>query len=300
MELRQLEYFCMISKLENFTRAAELLHVSQPSVTKAIKNLEMELKVTLVDRSQKHVTLTPEGQAFLVHAEKILHAVDGALDEMSKFKASEQGVLRLGIPPMIEAYLFPDIFTKFRKQYPNIELNVEEYGSSVKVQTKLDEGVIDLGILLSGNADLKNTRLIMEDKLSLCVHNKHPLKDETSVNFGQLKQETFVLQHPNTHQYKMIYARCMDYDFTPNILLATSQLKTIKQLVANKSAVAVLMNLVTRGETSFTTVPIVPALTVHVLLAWSPNKCLSQAGKSFVNFLEEYVHSASFAKFNGK
>ena len=71
VEFRQLEYFCTISRLENFTRTAEVLHVSQPSVTKAIKALEAELQLTLIDRSQKHVTLTPEGKAFLLHAGKI-------------------------------------------------------------------------------------------------------------------------------------------------------------------------------------------------------------------------------------
>ena len=68
MDFRQLEYFCTISKLENFTRTAEYLHVSQPSVTKAIKALESELQLTLIDRRQKHVTLTPVGKVVLVHA----------------------------------------------------------------------------------------------------------------------------------------------------------------------------------------------------------------------------------------
>ena len=64
MEFRQLEYFCTISELENFTRTAEVLHVSQPSVTKAIKSLEAELGLTLIDRSQKHVSLTEDERHF--------------------------------------------------------------------------------------------------------------------------------------------------------------------------------------------------------------------------------------------
>ena len=294
MEFRQLEYFCMISKLENFTRTAELLHVSQPSVTKAIKTLEAELKVTLIDRSQKHITLTPEGQAFLIHAEKITHDVDEALKNMSRFQKSELGELKLGIPPMIEAYLFPDIFTKFKKVYPNVKISILEYESSMKIQTKLEEGEIDLGIILGDDKEMKNSQLIMQEHLQLCVNNEHPLKYKKSVAFNQLKHEKFVLQHPHTHQYKMIYARCIENNFTPDVLLCTAQLKTIKQLVANKTGIAVLPNLVTNGESSFSVVPIVPAMAVNILLVWSANKCLSQAGQHFVNFMKEYTKSPAF------
>ena len=85
MEFRQLEYFVTISELENFTRTAEVLHVSQPSVTKAIKSLEGELKLTLIDRSQKHVQLTEEGRTFLIHAQRIMRS-SGRLFKMSSMR----------------------------------------------------------------------------------------------------------------------------------------------------------------------------------------------------------------------
>ncbi|WP_110955577.1 LysR family transcriptional regulator [Anaerosinus massiliensis] len=297
MEFRQLEYFCMIAKLENFTRAAEFLHVSQPSVTKAIKSLEVELKVTLIDRSQKHIMLTPEGKAFLIHAEKIVQAMEAAVQDMNRFQKNEQGELKLGIPPMIEGYLFPDIFTKFKMLYPKIELNILEYGASIEVQTKLEEGEIDLGIILGENAKHKNSQLIMQDQMSVCVHNAHGLKKESAVSFQQLKNETFILQQPSTHQYKEIYARCQEYGFEPNVLLSTAQLKTIKQLVANQAGISVLPNLVTHTETDFSTVQLKPAMIVNVLLIWSGNKYLSQASQSFVDFIKNYIKSADFQDF---
>lgn len=294
MEFRQLEYFCMISKFENFTRAAELLHVSQPSVTKSIKTLEAELKVTLIDRSQKHVTLTPEGKAFLVHAEKILRAMEDALRDMSKFQANKKGLLKLGIPPIIEAYLFPDIFKSFKNLYPNIELSIEEYVSSVEIKRKLEEGEINLGIILTSEGNTQNNIVIMEDSLSLCVDHTHPLKDEKSVNFSQLRNEKFVLQHPHTYQHKAIYARCVENGFTPDILLCTTQLKTIKQLVANKSGISLLLDLVMRNETGFSIVPIEPPIPVNISLVWSANKCLSQASRNFVEFIKSYIEFPEF------
>lgn len=295
MEFRQLEYFCMISKLENFTRAAEMLHVSQPSVTKAIKALEAELKIVLIDRSQKRVALTPEGKAFLVHAEKILRAVNDALHDMSKYQTHEQGSLKLGISPLIEGYIFPDIFTSFKTKYPNVELNILEYPSSSNVQMKIEEGEIDLGIVLCDAKETKfNQFVIMQDELSLCVHRGHPLEEEKSVHFSQLKKEKFILQPPNTYHYKEVFARCAQNDFTPDVLFCTAQLKTIKQLVANKSGISILLNLVTRNEPGFTAISIDPPMPVAVSLVWSANKCLSQASQSFVEFIREYVESPSF------
>ena len=147
MDLRQLEYFCAISKFGNFTKTAEYLHVSQPSVTKAIKSLENEFDLILVDRRQKHVSLTPEGRVFLLHAEKILAAVEETQRDMKRFQLERQGTIHFGIPPMVEAYLFPDLFTKFKSVYPNMNLDVKEYSDSMEVREKAESGVLDFGIV---------------------------------------------------------------------------------------------------------------------------------------------------------
>ena len=289
-----MEYFHTISKLENFTRTAEVLHVSQPSVTKAIKALESELKLTLIDRSQKHVTLTPEGRAFLLHAEKILWDIDEAKRDMMRFQTNEQGTVHFGVPPMVEAYLFPDLFTKFKKAYPNINLDVREYTESVEVGNKIESGELNLGIILGDKETTDHSILIMKDQMSLCVNPDHLLLQKESVNFSELKNEKFIVQQPNTYQYKGLYARCVENGFTPDILLCTSQLKTIKQLVANKVGISLLPDFVTRTETIFRRIPITPPFSVYIYLIWSPNKCLSQAGTNFVEFMRKYIKNGGF------
>ena len=297
VEFRQLEYFHTLSKLENFTRTAEVLHVSQPSVTKAIKALEAELKVLLIDRSQKHVMLTPEGRAFLLHVDKILWAIDETKQDMMRFQKNKYGTVHLGVPPMIEAYVFPNLFTSFKQDYPNIQLDVIEYGDSTEIQTKIDDGELDLGIILGEESAGQHKLTIMQDQMSLCVDHDHRLKDEKTVSFDQLKKEKFILQQPNTYQYKEIYARCIENDFTPDILLCTSQLKTIKQLIANKVGISLLLDLVTRNETIFSRVAIMPPMLVDISLIWSQDKCLSQAGQSFVEFIQEHTKSKKFNNF---
>ncbi len=297
VEFRQLEYFYTISKLENFTRTAEVLHVSQPSVTKAIKALEAELQLTLIDRSQKHVTLTTEGRAFLLHAEKILHDIEETQQDMERFKTDTQGTIHFGIPPMVEAYLFPDFFTKFKAAYPRVNLDVKEYGDSVEVRSRADGGELDFGIILDQpNEENDNEILIMEDFLSLCVHPKHPLAKFSRVEFGQLRDEKFIMQQPSTYQYNTVYEHCVASGFTPDILLCTTQLKTIKQLVANQLGISILPDFVTRMETIFLRRPLQPALRFHVKLFWGEHKCLSETDKNFIRFMKNYTQTSEFKK----
>ena len=129
MELRQLEYFQMVSQLNNITRAAERLHVSQPSITKSIKKLESELGVQLFDRNQKKLVLTAEVSVFLSRIDRALSTIDDAILEINDYKQLQKGAIKIGIPPMIGSYLFPKIFSQFQQLYPNLEISILEEGS---------------------------------------------------------------------------------------------------------------------------------------------------------------------------
>ena len=117
MELRQLEYFQMASRLRNITRAAERLRVSQPNITVAIKKLEAELGIQLFDRSQKQLALTPEGAVFLNRVELALRNIQDAVLEVNDYKQLQKGTIKIGVPPMMGAYLFPRIFSSFQRRY---------------------------------------------------------------------------------------------------------------------------------------------------------------------------------------
>ena len=248
MEFRQLEYFCTISELENFTRTAKVLHVSQPSVTKAIKALEAELGLTLIDRSQKHVTLTDAGRAFLIHARRIMQDAEIAKQDMMRFCVGSAGTVHFGVPPMFEAYLFPEFFKEFREAFPNTLLDVQEFGDSDEVREHVEIGDLDFGVIFGKpEASFTNELLIMHDAMSLCLPQGHPLEAKEEVAFESLRRERFILQQPRTYQYRAIFARCIEAGFTPDVMLTTTQLKTIKQLVANGTGISILPDFVLKG-----------------------------------------------------
>lgn len=271
-----------------------MLHVSQPSVTKAIKALESELQIVLIDRSQKQIALTPEGQAFLVHAQRILQDIEIAAENMKRFRV-EAETIQFGIPPMIEAYLFSDLVTKFKARYPKVSLEVKEYGDSTQVRNRIEDGEFDFGIVMGAKeANGINEMLLLPDQMSLCVDAGHRLAHEPCVRFEQLKNEKFIMQQSHAYQYRGVYRRCIESGFTPDIVLCTTQMKTIKQLVANKLGISILPNFATRMDKKLIKVPLQPVFPVLVCLIWGTNKCLSATERKFIEFMQQYIAADDF------
>lgn len=292
MELRQLEYFCAVSTLENFTKAAHFLHVSQPSVTKAIQSLEAELNLLLFDRTQKHILLTEAGQIFLLHAKKILQDVQTAQKSIERFQTQNSGVIRLGVPPMLESYFFPNFFMKFQASNPNILLDVQECNTSQAINEKLDEDFLDFGIIfLKADNLIKHSLKLLDSEFYICLPPSRKFAQVEKISFAELRGEKFILQQAGTIQNLLTMELAAAAGFAPNILLSTSQLKTIKELVSGGVAVALLPKFVTADAPNFKAVPLEPPIKFKVVLAWSRFKELSPLGTRFLNFFNELLQS---------
>lgn len=288
MELRQIEYFCMVGKLHSFTRAAEQLHVAQPSITQAVRKMEQELDVQLFDRSKKRTALTHEGEAFLSRMEKMLSDFQQAVREVKDFKNLRKGTVRLGVPPMIEAYLFPDIFSCFKNTYPGLQLIASEETSSLETASKLERGELDLAIIiLPEHSETLHTLPIIQEQLVLCMPPNHPLRRQKSVHFDQLKNEQFIMLKEGSFQNQAVISRCLHHHFTPNTIFSSNQIKTIKGLIANGSGISLLMDMVVRGDPRIAVVPLAEPIKFAIGLAWKKDKCLSNASTAFVRFVEQ-------------
>lgn len=293
MELRQIEYFCMVGKLHSFTRAAEQLHISQPSITQAIRKLEEEIDVQLFDRSKKKAVLTAEGQAFLLRMEKILDDCQQAVQEAKDFKTWRKGTVKLGVPPMIASYLFPDIFSCFKQAYPGLKLIAFEETSSLDAAAKLEKDELDLAIIiLPENSETLNTLVITQEQLVLCTHPNHPLRQQKSVRFDQLKNEQFILLKEKSYQHQIVISRCLRQHFVPNTILSSNQIKTIKNLIANGSGISLLMTMVVRNDPQIAVVPLQEPIAFDIGLAWKKDKCLSNASIAFIKFIKEQYELA--------
>ena len=129
MELLQLQYFLLLANQQHVTRTAELLHISQPALSKQILALENELGLKLFDRSCTPLTVTPAGQHFLREAKELLYKEDQLLRSMEQFRSGEAGQLTIGVTPFRSSYMMPQIVKAFRDVYPNIQVTLQEYGT---------------------------------------------------------------------------------------------------------------------------------------------------------------------------
>lgn len=288
MDLRHLEYFQMVAKLNNVTRAAEQLYVSQSTVTLAIQKLEEELGLQLFDRSQKQFLLTTEGHVFLLSISDILNKLQDTISDMHKYRELQKGTLKVGIPPMIGSFLFPEILASFKIRYPNLQLSILEEGS-VNIRQLLEKGELDLGIVnLYEPSPMLDTLKMAREQFVVCLPSNHPLAKNTVISLDQLRDEPFILFKEGAYNRDLILNKCKEeYGFTPNIILSSDQIETIRSLVIKGIGISFLIEKITRKNKECVAIPLSSPLYIDFGLAWKKDKYLSKASQAFMSFITE-------------
>lgn len=195
MNLRDLHYIVAVADLKHFSKAAEACHISQPSLSMQIRKVEEELSVTLFERTNKQVLVTPEGHAIIARARQIL-----ALETDIRTLARQQqnplaGTLRLGIIPTIAPYIVPRLLPALRKAMPALTLELREAQTHVLVR-EVQEGAVEIALLaLPLHQDgLTELPLYNEPFLVMVPHN-HALASKKSIRSDDLhKQELLLLE----------------------------------------------------------------------------------------------------------
>ncbi|MGV2720082.1 UNVERIFIED_CONTAM: LysR family transcriptional regulator, partial [Klebsiella pneumoniae] len=144
MDIRQLQYFVEVAKQKNFTKAANTLHVSQPSISKMMKALEEELGVVLLDRSERKMELTEAGELVYGYATKVLQLMEGMTSSIAQIRNIERGRVKMGMMPTVGSFLLPNVIAMFKKQYPGIEIEMKEYSAKL-LEIQVEQGSVDLG-----------------------------------------------------------------------------------------------------------------------------------------------------------
>ncbi len=284
MELRQLEYFQMASRLKNITRAAERLRVSQPNITVAIKKLEAELGIQLFDRSQKQLSLTPEGAVFLNRIELALRNIQDAVLEVNDYKQLQKGTIKIGIPSMIGAYLFPKIFSSFQRKYSHLDVYLYEEGS-MKIREQLERDELDFGIVIISDASPSLQLLPMStNQIVACVPENHPLAQKDSISIQDMLDTDLIMLKEGSFLRHLVLQKLKAASITPNIVLESNQIETIKGLVSSGVGIAYLLDFIVEGTPGIKAIPISEPIFVDVGLAWKKDRYISKAAQSFIDF----------------
>ncbi|MGI6575894.1 MAG: selenium metabolism-associated LysR family transcriptional regulator [bacterium] len=196
MDFRQLESFVTIVKYNSFTRAAEELFLTQPTLTAHIQSLEKELGTILFDRCGKMITLTEAGQIMYNHAVNILNMKEQAFYSLARYEGHLEGVLSIASSTVPQKYLLPGLLTDFSCQYPYITYNLRQFDSS-GVLDAIISGSMDFGFVGSSTAypELEMLKLC-DDQLLLIAANKGKFASyrQHTVLWEQVKDEKFILR----------------------------------------------------------------------------------------------------------
>ena len=289
MELRQLEYFQMASRLKNITRAAERLRVSQPNITVAIKKLEGELGIQLFDRSQKQLSLTPEGAVFLGRVEVALRNIQDAVLEVNDYKQLQKGTIKIGIPPMMGAYLFPKIFSSFQRRYSHLDVYLHEEGS-VAIREQLERDELDFGIIIIPDSSPNLQLLPMSrSQVVCCVPAGSSLAARKAITLQDIEDHNLIMLKEGSFLRQTMLQNMKMAGFTPNIVLESNQVVTIMGLVASGVGNAFLLDMIVRDTPGIKAIPLATPVFVDVGLAWKRDRYISRAAQSFIEFSKDIL-----------
>lgn len=298
MNIYHLEYFLEVARQGSFSKAAATLHLTQPSISKMIKDLEAELGVTLIQRKAKQIELTDAGQAVFERAQQVVARFQNLTVELDDIIRLKKGKVRIGIPPITCAAILPPVLGQFNQEYPHIQLELYEFGSK-KIQQGVQDGSLDAGIVctLPAAGEIFETVPLIEDPLKVIVHRDHPLTRMAAADFAALADEPFVLYGRDFSLYDHITNRCKLAGFQPRIICETSQREFMTQMVATKLGIAFLPGKIcdSLDPRSIAAIPLAdPQIYLRLAIIWRKDRYLSFAARSWLNFTIARLDAPAF------
>lgn len=287
MNLNQLRYFNAICIYKTVSEASEYLHISQPSLSNAIKELENEFGVKLFLRQHRGMVPTSEGEILFKMSKELLSRADEIENIMSDL-GKERKVLRLGVPPMIGSIILPHIYSEFQPMYPDIHIEITE-GGKRELVTKLSEDTLDMVFLPHDEFIGKNfsTVSVMEPKIVCCVSNKNPLSEKKSITASDLEGVPLVLFKDSFYHTEEVKKWFSLSNIKPQILLQTQQLSTLKSVISNNVAAGFVFRKLASEKEGFSSLETNPPMHVKVSLVWKKDAYFFSAMKKFGEYISQ-------------
>lgn len=266
MQLQQLVYFLAVARTRHFTRAAELTHVAQPSLSKQIHCLERELGSELFHRARGNVSLTPAGEVLVPFAKRILADVETARLQVNELAELRRGRLRLGATPSLCTGPLAHALASFRVRYPGIQLVIDESGSRDLVR-QLAEGAIDLAMITSpvhrGDPTL-DTVPIFREQLTVAVPRSMDL-DHDSFRIEDLRDRSLVMFREGYDLRSMTLAACQRAGFQPRFAIEGGEMDAVLSFVEAGLGIAVVPSMVLLERPKLRGVPFVPPTPIRTI-----------------------------------
>lgn len=296
MEIRHLGEFVVLAEVGNYTEAAEMLFISQSTLSKHIQNLEIELGVQLIDRTTKSFKVSEYGQLLMPFAKEIVNLQNQYNAALQKKLPSEREILTIGSIRSMAQYNIIDILASFKKTRPQSTVKVIHstyegtplYGQKLKeiLRQKICE-LAFIRIYDESDDDLVKIPYI-SDHLVVVLPVNHPLASSNSIPITSLKDIGLLLLEEGSHLYKSCIRLCKENGFEPKVVHSDAKPENIIEFVIRDMGAALLMKRLASylANPQIKIVDITPTVSSQVSLCYLKNSELSEAAKHFVVCME--------------
>ncbi len=294
MDLKQLKYFTHVAELGSFTRAAAVLSVPQPAISREVRLLEVELRQTLLVRNGRGVSLTEAGKCLLAHSLGILQQVERARQELDETKGAPVGQITIGIPPSVGRSLTVPLVTEFQARFPKATLRIIE-GMSAYIVEWLSTGRLDVGLIYDPvpNPEIETTPLV-EDQLYLIGPTQRGAasdKARAPISLAELPDYPLIIPS-RPHSVRMyIETQMANAGLKMNVAWEVDGIPSILDLVRQNFGYAILPLIAIRRDASTATLaarPITtPKLASVLALATSSRRRLTPLSHQVSDLLRE-------------
>ena len=290
MELRVLKYFLTVADEGNITRAADILHVTQPTLSRQLIELEDELGTALLIRGKRSVTLTDEGFLFKQQAEMIVELSDKLEHTFKGKKDVVCGTIRIGASEAVGCRALALYMKEFREKYPDVQFDLYN-GMADNIKEMLERGLLDLGLVLEpvDTAKFEYVRLPQKETWGLLLRKDHKLAEKETLTVEEIRQYPLIMPgRENAKNEVLHWMQCEESHL--NIPAYYNLLSNAALLVEAGMGCAVCLD----GALSIHVDPdlcfrqILPEHTTRSVILWKKNHLFSQAASLFVQTIQEY------------
>ncbi len=291
MEIRVLRYFLTVVREESITKASEVLHITQPTLSRQLAQMEEEIGVKLFDRGTRKIKLTSEGILLRRRAEEILQLVDKTEKELLEQEEQVEGKISIGCGEIASVQLLPELIDSFRQKYPCVTFDIFTATADL-VKEQMDKGLLDIGLLLEP-VDMEKydfIRLNIREKWVVLMRPDDPLSRKEAVNAKDLSALPLILPRRMNVQNEL--ASWFGNYYEKLNVVFTSNLNTNGAIMVSKG---LAYSLVIEGAMSFwdkskvTYRPLSPALTATSVLAWKRGQPFSLAATKFIEYIQCFL-----------
>jgi DNA-binding transcriptional LysR family regulator len=287
LDIRRLRYFCELASIGNFTQTAARLSIAQPALSMAIKKLEEEVGLKLINRAERRMTLTSEGQVLFKHATLILETVQEAERELQELKGIDAGVVQFGAPSMLSSYYLPGVLAAFKQRYPGVRVNLIEAGTA-SLQQMLLEGELDLALIRTDKAH-EQIRVVelFEEEVVACVPRQHHFTQQPQITLEAFCREPLVLFREGYFLRESVSHYSRRQQITLDIRFETNLVELLKSLVLQNVGISTGLSMILNQQDELVAIPFQPRIPLYIGLGWKSNHYLSKASQAFLTFMQQ-------------